>query len=285
MGGGTGNSLTINGGTIAANAGRTFTDKYPGGITIGGDFTFGSATAPAVATSNLAFNNNVSLSSSRIITIGGTGNYTFSGSISGASSALTVNSTAAGTLILSGANTFDGGLTVNGGTVQLNNTSGALPASSNVVINGGTLRISANQTLNNLTLTTGTLTVDAGVTLTINGTLTVTDGTVSNSGTYVYGVGSTLLYNGTTLRNTSAELPTTPSTVYNLHLLQLFPDIIHSAQDRCPKTFPGSPTGTEKSNACLPVDLTENILPTSRPYQAASFTHPTITQTTLKLFL
>jgi hypothetical protein len=46
------------------------------------------------------------------------------------------------------------------------------------------LRISRNQTLNNVTVTSGTLRVDSGVTLTINGTFTG-GGTIENNGTIV----------------------------------------------------------------------------------------------------
>ena len=221
MGAGTSGTLTINGGTIAGSAARDFTGKYPGGITVGGDFTLGSGTTPAVTTANLTFSNNMALGSSvtRTITIGGTGTYTLGGIISGTSSNLTIASTAAGTIVLTAANTYSGTTTVNGGTLQLNRTGGGtLPSTSNIVVNGGTLKISTNQTVNNLTVASGaSLIVDAGVTLTVNGTYSVsstvsgnsgtiiTNGTLKineggwpgNTGTFTYGASSTLEFANT----------------------------------------------------------------------------------------
>jgi len=188
MGGGATNTLTINGGTIAAVAARDFSGKYPGGITIGGNFTLGSSTAPAVGSSNLTFSNNVSLGSNatRTITIGGTGTYTFSGAIGGDGSGITVAATEAGKLLLTGGNTYTGLTTVNGGTLELNRTGGnTLPATNNVVVNGGTLTISKNQTLNDLTLNGGTLSIASGVTLTVTGTYALNGGTVSGAGSLV----------------------------------------------------------------------------------------------------
>lgn len=211
--------LTINGGVIAGSANRDFSSKYSG-ITVGGDFTLGSSVAPAVGTSNLTFSNNVSLgnSTTRTITIGGTGLYTFSGIISGTSSNLNIGSTAAGTILLSGANTYSGTTTVNGGTLRLNRTGGTtIPITNNVVINGGTFQVSTNQALNNLTLASGaTLTVDAGAILTINGTFNHNGGTITGTGTINYGALGTLSYGGTTTQTaTSAEYPAVnvPNTV------------------------------------------------------------------------
>jgi len=194
---GAGGSLTINGGIIAANNNRDLSGKYTGGITVGGDFTFGATTGLASSAANLTFSNNIALGSSvtRTITIGGTGIYTLGGVISGSSSGLTINNTAAGIILLTGANTYSGTTTVSGGTFQLNRTGGTtIPITNDVIVNGGTLRISSNQTINNLTLSSGTLTVDAGVTLTINGTFNYSGGTITNSGTYAYGASGALLY-------------------------------------------------------------------------------------------
>ena len=45
MGGGATNALTINSGTLAANANRDLTSKYGGGITFGGNFSIGAVTS------------------------------------------------------------------------------------------------------------------------------------------------------------------------------------------------------------------------------------------------
>lgn len=111
-------TLTINGGTIAANAARDFNGKMTGGIVVAGDFTLGATTGLAVAGSNLTFYSSVILGASpRTITLGGTGNYTFNGPVSG-DAGLTVAATAAGSLLLGGANTYAGANTVLGGTLQ-----------------------------------------------------------------------------------------------------------------------------------------------------------------------
>ncbi|MFM8764405.1 MAG: hypothetical protein ACKOEZ_06180, partial [Spartobacteria bacterium] len=66
MGGGASNTLTINGGAIAADSNRDLTGKYGGGITIGGNFTLGAVTTGVpsgngTSTANITFSNNVSL--------------------------------------------------------------------------------------------------------------------------------------------------------------------------------------------------------------------------------
>ena len=212
---GFGGSLTVNGGTLAASSLINITQKYVPGIIVGGDFTFGNATAAA----GLSFDDNVDLGSAiRTITLGSTANYGLNGIISGAGGGITLAAVAAGKLSLTGVNTYDGLTTVNGGTLELNNPGGnTLPVTNSIVVNSGaTLLISSNQTLNNLTIASGgTLTVPAGITLTINGTLataaTITNaGTIAvngnfqinqggfgSGGTWTYGPSSTLVYNNT----------------------------------------------------------------------------------------
>ncbi|MEY3157874.1 MAG: hypothetical protein RLZZ121_927, partial [Bacteroidota bacterium] len=75
-----------------------------------------------------------------------------------------------------------------------------------IEITSDTLRIPTNQALNNLTVTGGTLLVDAGATLTINGTLTVSGGTITNNGTIAYGAAGALVY-GSSNRTVGAEWP------------------------------------------------------------------------------
>ena len=129
-------TLTINGGIIAANAGRDFSNKYSG-ITIGGDFTLGATTGLAATAANLTFNAATSLGgATRAITIGGTGTYTLGGVISGNTGVgLTVNSTSTGSLKLLGANTFTGTTTINTGMVRLGNSSALGTVDGGTVIN------------------------------------------------------------------------------------------------------------------------------------------------------
>lgn len=179
---GSGGALTINGGTIAANATRDLSAKFAGGITIGGDFTFGSGTTPAVATSNLTFTNNVALgASTRTITIGGTGIYILGGVISGsAGSGLTIGSTAAGSVSLTGVNTYTGNTTISSGTLALT-TGGSIAASPQISVGSGAnfnisgrtaaLTLAAGQSLSSSATgsnTTATVTVGTTPTLTLS---------------------------------------------------------------------------------------------------------------------
>lgn len=162
---GDGGLLTINGGTIAANATRDLSAKYDLGITVNGNFTLGATTGLASSTANLTFSNNVSLgASTRTITLGGTGTYTLGGIISG-SGGLTVDANAAGTLTLSGANTYSGGTTITAGTLKLG-AAGVLPDAGDVTLNGGTL--STNNVAG--TENAGNLSVTANSTITFSGT-------------------------------------------------------------------------------------------------------------------
>ena len=87
-----------------------------------------------------------------------------------------------GTLILdgtttTGGNTYTGLTTVSGGTLRLNRLGGTtIPITNSVTVSGGTLQISSNQTLAALTVTSGTVKVDAGVTLTIAGNVSIPSG-------------------------------------------------------------------------------------------------------------
>lgn len=116
-------------------------------------------------------------------------------------------------LYLTGQNTYTGGTFVEGGTLRLNRTGGGtLPSSNDITVsNGATLRISTNQELNNLTVNAGgSVVVDAGVALTISGTLT-NNGTLTleatDESTYAQ-----LITSGTVSGNVTAKRAITGST-------------------------------------------------------------------------
>ncbi len=164
-------TLTLNGGTINVDATRTISNP----LSIGGSFTF-------TGTANLTQGTGaITLTASPTVTISAN-TLTLGGIISG-SFGFTKNGN--GTMVLTGANAYTGSTSVSAGTLQLNRSGGnTLPATNNVTVNGGTLKVSTNQTLNNLSVTSGTLVIDAGVTLTINGTYTG-GGTITNNGSIV----------------------------------------------------------------------------------------------------
>jgi hypothetical protein len=89
----------------------------------------------------------------------------------------------AATIDLKGNSFFTGLTTVTAGILKLNASGGALKSGNAVSIKGGILRVMQSQTIGNLSLYSGTLQVDAGVTLTITGTYTATGGTIDNKGT------------------------------------------------------------------------------------------------------
>jgi hypothetical protein len=141
---GAGGPLTINGGTLAANATRTFTGKFTS-FTIGGDFTMGAVTTGvpsgnATNAANISIDTNASLgAATRTITIGSNATYTLGGIISGsAGSGLTVAnaSGATGTLSLNGANNYTGDTTISGGKLSLG-TTGSIANSPNIILAGG----------------------------------------------------------------------------------------------------------------------------------------------------
>lgn len=171
-------SLTINGGTIAGTANRTFTGKFTGGITIGGNFTLGSTTSPASGTATLLFDNATSLgnSSTRTITLGGTGVISWNGVISGTGSNLVVNGSAVGTLSLGAANTYTGTTTIGTNATLRLGIADALPiGGAGLVLNGGTLTTGATTGFS-----VGTSSTNAG-TLTLSENSTISLGTGNHS--------------------------------------------------------------------------------------------------------
>jgi autotransporter-associated beta strand protein len=177
---GSGGPLTINGGTLAANATRTFTGKFTS-FNIGGDFTMGAVTTGVgsgngSATANISIDTNASLgAATRTITIGSNATYTLAGIVSGnTGSGLTVAnaSGATGKLTLSGANTYTGNTNINGGTLALSG-SGSLANSPVIQMAGGT-------TFDVTGLTTA-LTLASGQALKATGT--TSSGTIATSAT------------------------------------------------------------------------------------------------------
>jgi autotransporter-associated beta strand protein len=158
---------------------------------------------------NASSDRGFTLTAATISSISTTNTLTLTGGSAATTGAL--SKTGAGTLELTGANLYTGLTTVATGTLQLNRTGGTtLPIGNDVsVINAGTtLRISTNQTLNDLRINNGSLIVDAGVTLTINGAMIISGpGTITNNGTIAYGPTGSLVYSNAAVRTVGVEWP------------------------------------------------------------------------------
>ena len=260
MGSGTVNTLTINGGIIAAIVNKDLSDKYGGGITIGGDFTIGATTGLASSSANLTFNDNTSLGTgtTRSITIGGTGTYLFSGIVSGTNSNLNINATANGTISFTEANTYSGTTTISGGTLNLGRTGGTtIPTSNSIIVNGGTLMIATNQELNNLTIASGASVIVAdGATLSINGTIEC------GASAAIEGDGNFSLSSSATLKTANASGVSGTITVTGTQTFSSGAN--YEFQGASTGTFTTTPTGNTVNNLTInnssgDVDLSQSL--------------------------
>lgn len=221
--------LSINGGTIAGTANRSFAGKFPSGIFITGDFTLGSSTSPALGTATLLFNNTTDLGifTTRTINLGGTGvislNGVISGSGTGVNPSLVFASTVGGTVALGAANTYTGNTTITGATLRCG-IAGALPVTTGINLSntsGSVLNLNNfNQSITflsgggatggNVSLGTATLTVEQNAGTSYDGIISGTGGfTKSGAGTLTLGgnnsyTGATSI-NGGTLQLGAAE--------------------------------------------------------------------------------
>ena len=120
----------------------------------------------------------VTIESGRLIKIFGGNTLTVNGIIAGGGGLALQTSNP--TVDLKNTNTYTGTTTIAGGILKLNKTGGTtIPVTNNVTLTGGTLQVKSNQTLNNLIVNGGSVAVDDGVILTINGTLTLTSGKIT----------------------------------------------------------------------------------------------------------
>lgn len=210
---GQGGSLFINGGTIAADGSLSFSNnKFAGGIFINGNLTLGSNISPALSGADLTFGSSVILdnTTTRTITIGGSGTYKFNGIISGSGSNLTVNSTSTGILFLGSANIFSGAFLLNSGTVDLNVDSALGAVASVTVNNGAKLESSSNKlkdiinnaasiTLNGngiLNLIGGSETVASLASTSTTSSLFIGDKNSNNKGSFIVGDASNTTFAG-----------------------------------------------------------------------------------------
>jgi hypothetical protein len=198
---GSNGTLTLNGATVNGIANVILGNASPNLFTIDNSQALGNKIL------TVALNNTID----NIINIDAAGGIAINTEISGVGN-LTLSGNGTGTLSLTAANTYTGLTTVSSTTLQLNKAGGGtLPTTNNVIIGTvGTLKVSSNQTLNDVTLSTGgNLILDPGVVLTINGTFFHNGGTISGTGIITYGAGATLAYGALIAQTTNDfEFPT-----------------------------------------------------------------------------
>ena len=165
LGSGTGNSLALNGGTLTANASRSFDNtRFPAGITVGGNVQLGAfpaAVTLSLGTAGISLANNVSLGGGRrTLTIGNTGTHVMSGVMSNGS--LTFASVPGAEATASGAgrfdvtntaNTFTGDIEINGPEVRFTADGSLGNAANSVLVDGG--RFSKASDTTTVTLASG----------------------------------------------------------------------------------------------------------------------------------
>ena len=178
-------TLTLTGGTINVDAARTISNA----MSIGGNFTF-TGTNSLTQTSG-----GITLTATPTITVSAS-TLSLGGAIGGS---FGITKSGSGTLALAGVNTYSGLTTVSAGTLHINASGGCIPSANDIAVSGGTLRVSYDQTIDDLTATSGTIEVDAGKTLTVNGKLSISNGVTINlnsTGKIAYGANADLEFTG-----------------------------------------------------------------------------------------
>lgn len=192
-----GNNLTIATGKIVrTDADNQFGTGIPALVTIEGTGDFNcNNTNQKIALVSSSSSAEVILGSGTL-TIDNTMTDTYAGIISGTGGVIKSGS---GTLALAGVNTYTGLTTVSAGTLHINASGGCIPSANDIAVSGGTLRVSHDQIIDDLTATSGTITVDAGKTLTVNGKLSISNGVTINlnsTGKIAYGPNADLEFTG-----------------------------------------------------------------------------------------
>ncbi|WP_165764679.1 autotransporter-associated beta strand repeat-containing protein [Flavobacterium cyanobacteriorum] len=197
-------------------------------ISAGATFDLNGVDTSVASVRETGFNNggSVSLGSGNLTITGGWTGTIFQNSISGSG---TITKQGSGTLSLYGTQGYTGSTTVsgdelstavamastvyniNGGTFTVG-AANIIPDAASVNLSSGTFNVGFDETIGNLTLSGGTLSITAGRVLTINGNLTVTGSATLSLGAGAairYGTGGNLIYNLPGSLTTGAEWPAT----------------------------------------------------------------------------
>src|SRR5678815_1644901 len=198
-------SLVLDGATIQSSGGN---HSVANSISVTANTTFSPA-------NDLTFDGSTSLTGNRSLTVSGAGIVTFNGIVSDASGSRRLTKKGTGTLVLNGANTFKGGLTFNAGTLVLGNNAaagtGTLSLGTGTLQGGGGARTIGNAVTlagntifsgaNDLAFT-GTATLSGSRTSTINNNAVTLSGAITGGAVSLTKDGTGTLTLGGTTANT-----------------------------------------------------------------------------------
>lgn len=219
-------STRINAGTVKLSGAGTLGAGSNVYISNGASLDLNGVDATVASVQETGSNNGgtIALGSATLTITGGWDGTIYQNSISGTGNLVKQGS---GTLSLYGAQSFSGAVMVSGGAVATSvpmsagsytinggaltwNAANIIPDGASVNLSSGSLNVNHDETIGNLKITSGTLTIAAGKTLTIIGSFnfsTLAAVVLGEGASIKYGTGATLAYNIAGSYTTGAEWP------------------------------------------------------------------------------